>query len=114
VLASILWYAPRRQQRGCRIAGPAVSLKQSELRVCRCVLARPLVTGNNTVAGEVRCLAGQLSGAIPWGPARGPGRPPKPAYPRPPVNLRQLAVAHAGTIQQVTWRQGTKATPPPR
>src|SRR5216683_887392 len=40
----------------------------------------------------------------------GPGRPPKPAYPSPPVNLRQLAIAHAGTIQPVTWRQGTKAT----
>ena len=40
----------------------------------------------------------------------GPGRPPGPAYPQPPVNLRQLAIAHAGTIQQVTWRQGTKAT----
>jgi SRSO17 transposase len=25
------------------------------------------------------------------------------------VNLRQLAIAHAGQIQQVTWRQGTKA-----
>ena len=39
----------------------------------------------------------------------GPGRPPKPAYPAPPVNLRQLAIAHAGQIRQVTWRQGTKA-----
>jgi SRSO17 transposase len=40
----------------------------------------------------------------------GPGRPPKPAYPAPPVNLRQLALASADQIQQVTWRQGTKAT----
>ena len=40
----------------------------------------------------------------------GPGRPPKPAYPAPPVNLRQLAIASADQIQQVTWRQGTKAT----
>jgi SRSO17 transposase len=40
----------------------------------------------------------------------GPGRPPKAAYPAPPVNLRQLAIAHADQIQQVTWRQGTKAT----
>jgi SRSO17 transposase len=40
----------------------------------------------------------------------GPGRPPKPAYPTPPVNLRQLAIASADQIQQVTWRQGTKAT----
>jgi SRSO17 transposase len=40
----------------------------------------------------------------------GPGRPPKPAYPAPPVNLRQLAIASADQAQQVTWRQGTKAT----
>jgi len=40
----------------------------------------------------------------------GPGRPPKPAYPQPAANLRQLALAHAGSIQQVTWRQGAKAT----
>ena len=40
----------------------------------------------------------------------GPGRPPRPAYPAPPVNLRQLAIASADQIQRVTWRQGTKAT----
>jgi SRSO17 transposase len=40
----------------------------------------------------------------------GPGRPPKPAYPSPPANLRQLAIASADQIQPVTWRQGTKAT----
>jgi len=40
----------------------------------------------------------------------GPGRPPKPAYPAQPVSLRQLAIAHADQIQQVTWRQGTRAT----
>ena len=40
----------------------------------------------------------------------GPGRPPRPAYPAQPVNLRQLAIARADQIQQVTWRQGTKAT----
>ncbi len=40
----------------------------------------------------------------------GPGRPPRPAYPQPAANLRQLALAHAASIQQVTWRQGTKAT----
>ncbi len=40
----------------------------------------------------------------------GPGRPPKPAYPGPPASLRQLAIAHAADIRQVTWRQGTKAT----
>jgi SRSO17 transposase len=40
----------------------------------------------------------------------GPGRPPGPAYPAPPVNLRQLAIAHADTIAPVTWRHGTQAT----
>ena len=40
----------------------------------------------------------------------GPGRPPRPAYPGPAVNLRQLAIAHADTIAPVTWRQGTRAT----
>jgi SRSO17 transposase len=40
----------------------------------------------------------------------GPGRPPKPAYPGPPANLRQLAIASADKVQPVTWRQGTKAT----
>jgi SRSO17 transposase len=39
----------------------------------------------------------------------GPGRPPRPAYPGPPVNLRTLALASADQIRQVTWRQGTKA-----
>jgi SRSO17 transposase len=39
-----------------------------------------------------------------------PGRPPRPAYPGPAVNLRQLAFAHADTIAPVTWRQGTRAT----
>ena len=40
----------------------------------------------------------------------GPGRPPRPAYPARPVNLRQLAIASADQVQPVTWRQGTKAT----
>jgi SRSO17 transposase len=40
----------------------------------------------------------------------GPGRPPKPAYPDPPVSLRQLAIARAAEVRQVTWRQGTKTT----
>jgi SRSO17 transposase len=40
----------------------------------------------------------------------GPGRPPKPAYPTPPANLRQLAIASADQIRQVTWRAGTRAT----
>src|SRR5436190_12688752 len=30
------------------------------------------------------------------------GRPPKPAYPRPPASLRQLAIAHASQARQVT------------
>src|SRR5256886_5071833 len=40
----------------------------------------------------------------------GPGRPPKPAYPAPPANLRQPAIASADKICPVTWRQGTRAT----
>jgi hypothetical protein len=43
-------------------------------------------------------------------PCGGLGQPPKPAYPHPPANLRQLALASAGQIRPVTWRQGTKAT----
>jgi SRSO17 transposase len=43
-------------------------------------------------------------------PYGGRGQPPKPAYPDPPANLRQLAIAHAGQTGPVTWRQGTKAT----
>jgi SRSO17 transposase len=50
--------------------------------------------------------------ACPVTPARrgGPGRPPKPAYPGQPVNLRQLAIANADKVRPVTWRQGTRAT----
>ena len=53
----------------------------------------------------------QAGGAQPVMPARRGriGRPPRSAYPAPPLNLRQLAIAHAGQIQPVTWRQGTKA-----
>jgi SRSO17 transposase len=40
----------------------------------------------------------------------GLGQPPKPAYPDPPASLRQLAIARAGQIRPVTWRQGTKVT----
>ena len=31
----------------------------------------------------------------------GPGRPPRPAYPAPLVNLRQLAIAYADTVVPV-------------
>jgi SRSO17 transposase len=62
------------------------------------------------VKGTTSAYAGD---AEPVTPARrsGPGRPPKPAYPGPPVNLRQLAIAHAGQARPVTWRHGTRATP---
>jgi SRSO17 transposase len=53
-------------------------------------------------AGDARPAVRSLGG--------GPGRPPKPAYPRPPANLRTLALANADQVRQVTWRQGTKAT----
>ena len=43
-------------------------------------------------------------------PYGGLGQPPKPAYPRPPATLRQLALAHAAQIRPVTWRQGTKTS----
>jgi SRSO17 transposase len=50
--------------------------------------------------------------AEPVTPARrpGPGRPARAAYPSPPANLRQLAIAHADQVRPVTWRHGTKAT----
>jgi SRSO17 transposase len=49
--------------------------------------------------------------AIPatW-PYGGRGRPSVPRYRSAPVSLRQLAIASADQVQQVTWRQGTKAT----
>jgi SRSO17 transposase len=53
-------------------------------------------------AGDAQPVTRSLGG--------GPGRPPGPAYPCPPVNLRQLALAHAGQVRPVTWRQGTRAT----
>jgi SRSO17 transposase len=40
----------------------------------------------------------------------GTGRPSTPRYRTPAASLRQLAIAHAGQAQQVTWRQGTRAT----
>jgi DDE superfamily endonuclease len=50
------------------------------------------------VKGTTSAHAGD---ACPVLPARrgGPGRPPKPACPSPPVNLRQLTIAHADKIQ---------------
>jgi SRSO17 transposase len=53
-------------------------------------------------AGDARPVTRSLGG--------GPGRPPKPGYPAPPVNLRALAIAHADQGRPVTWRQGTRAT----
>jgi SRSO17 transposase len=51
------------------------------------------------------------AGAVPQARRYGGlGQPPKPAYPGPPASLRQLALACAGQVQPVTWRQGTKAT----
>ena len=49
--------------------------------------------------------------AVPaaW-PYGGLGRPSVPRYRSAPVSLRQLAIAHADTVQPVTWRQGTRAT----
>ena len=52
-------------------------------------------------AGDARPATRSLGG--------GPGRPPGPACPAPPANLRTLAIASAGKIRQVTWRQGTRA-----
>src|SRR5258707_2582287 len=40
----------------------------------------------------------------------GLGRPSVPRYRARPLTLRQLAIASADQVQQVTWRQGTKAT----
>jgi SRSO17 transposase len=53
-------------------------------------------------AGDAQPVTRSLGG--------GPGRPPRPAYPGPAANLRQLAIAHADKIAPVTWRQGTRAT----
>jgi SRSO17 transposase len=52
-------------------------------------------------AGDARPAARSLGG--------GPGRPPRPAYPGRPANLRTLALASADQVRQVTWRQGAKA-----
>jgi hypothetical protein len=42
-------------------------------------------------------------------PYTGRGRPPRPAYPDKPANLRELVLATGRrAARQVTWRQGTK------
>jgi SRSO17 transposase len=61
------------------------------------------------VKGTTSAYAGDAQ-PVTRSPGGGPGRPPRPAYPGQPVNLRQLAIAHADKIAPVTWRQGTKAT----
>jgi len=91
--------------------------------------ARPVVTadigyGDNALFREQLTAAGwRYAVAVKGGttayhgdavpqarPYGGLGRPPKPAYPGPPVTLRQpLAIAHANQVQPVTWRQGTKS-----
>jgi SRSO17 transposase len=41
----------------------------------------------------------------------GRGRPPKPAYPDPPVTFKELVLAAGrGAARQVTWRHGTRTT----
>jgi SRSO17 transposase len=91
--------------------------------------ARPVVTadagyGDNTgfrleleqrgwryavaVKGTTSAHAADAQPVTPPGVA-GPGRPRRPAYPAPAVNLRQLAIAHAAQVRAVTWRQGTRA-----
>jgi hypothetical protein len=60
---------------------------------------------------EASRLASELGRTVAVAARRGRiGRPPKPACPRPPANLRQLAIASADQIQPVIWRQGTRAT----
>jgi SRSO17 transposase len=48
-----------------------------------------------------------VPGALAYG---GMGRPSVPRYRTAPASLRQLAIAHADQVQQVTWRQGTKTS----
>jgi SRSO17 transposase len=56
----------------------------------------------STYAGHAQPVTRSLGGR--------PGRPPKPAYPTAPANLRQLAISSADRVQPITWRQGTKVT----
>jgi SRSO17 transposase len=61
------------------------------------------------VKGTTSAYPGDAQPAVP---ARrgGPGRPAGAAYPGSPANLRTLAIANAGSLRPVTWRQGTRAT----
>jgi SRSO17 transposase len=60
------------------------------------------------VKGSVSAYDGDaVPQARPYG---GLGQPPKPAYLGPPVTVRQLAIAAAGQVRPVTWRQGTKTS----
>jgi SRSO17 transposase len=60
------------------------------------------------VKGSTRAHHGDaVPQARPYG---GLGQPPKAAYPAPAATLRQLALAHAGQVQPVTWRQGTRTS----
>jgi SRSO17 transposase len=44
-------------------------------------------------------------------PYAGQGRPPRPAYPDPPVTFKDLALAGGqGQVRPVTWRHGTRHT----
>jgi SRSO17 transposase len=61
------------------------------------------------VKGTTSAHAGDAQPVTPARRGR-TGRPPRSAYPVPPLTLRQLAIAHAGQVRPVTWRQGTKAT----
>ena len=60
------------------------------------------------VKGTVSARPG---GAVPEALAYGGlGRPSVPRYRTAPATLRQLAIACAGQVRPVTWRQGTRAT----
>jgi SRSO17 transposase len=59
------------------------------------------------VKGATSARAGSARPAA-RSPGGGPGRPPGPACPQPPANLRTLAIASADKIRQVTWRQGAR------
>jgi len=61
------------------------------------------------VKGTTSCYAGDDRPAT-RSLGGGPGRPPRSACPVPPANLRQVAIASADQVRQVTWRQGTRAT----